>query len=127
MALITVKVFKHSIDAHLVKSKLESEGIVCYLFDEHATTIKPNYIDSDSGIKLKINDFDLEKAKFIYNQINPNDAGAEHLDTFKCARCESNKKSGLKQFILTFLGLLLAVFSFRVNRKTHCQNCGARL
>ena len=39
MNLITIKAFDESMQAHLVKSKLESEGIDCWLIDEQVSNL----------------------------------------------------------------------------------------
>lgn len=41
MKLITIKTFDNYFEANLLKSKLESENIVCYLFDETLVTLNP--------------------------------------------------------------------------------------
>ena len=65
MGLITFKTFDNSIDAHILKIKLESEGITCFLFDEHMVSVNPLYSQLIGGIKLKINEEDLIHAKNI--------------------------------------------------------------
>ena len=130
MALITYKIFKNTIDAHLLKSKLESEGVICYLFNEQMISMKPNYIDSDGGIKLKLNDFDLEKAQRIYLQLNPTIKNDVQPHNEVCVRCESHqspKNYTFKQFIITFRALLSAVFAISTNKKNNCKICGAAL
>lgn len=32
--MVTLKTFDNLVDAHLLKTKLESEGVTCFLFDE---------------------------------------------------------------------------------------------
>ncbi len=39
MELITIHRCETSVEAHLLKSKLESEGITCYIFDENINNI----------------------------------------------------------------------------------------
>ena len=69
MALVTIKTFDNSIDAHMLRSRLENEGIGCYLFDENVVSLNPLYNVTVGGIKLKINDFDVEKAQVIINEV----------------------------------------------------------
>lgn len=54
MELITLKTFDNSIEAHLMKSKLKSENIVCFLFDENIVGLNPVYNIAVGGIKLKV-------------------------------------------------------------------------
>lgn len=65
MELLTIKTFDNAIDAHLYKSKLESGGVLCFLFDENMNNIYPTYGNLIGGIKLKINLKDWEKAKIV--------------------------------------------------------------
>jgi hypothetical protein len=65
MELITLKTFHNPIDAHLFKTRLESEGILCFLFDENMVSLNPFYNYMMGGIKLKINKLDLERVEEI--------------------------------------------------------------
>lgn len=58
MAFVTLKVFQNSIDAHLLKTQLESEGIECFIFDEQMVTMNMLYSNAVGGIKLKIQEED---------------------------------------------------------------------
>ena len=51
-----------------MKSKLESEGISCFLFDENIVNLNPLYNMAVGGIKLKINRNDITAATEILNQ-----------------------------------------------------------
>lgn len=62
MKLITVQTFDNPIDLALLKSKLESEGIKCFVFDEHTVTLQPLLSNGVGGIKLKINEADTDQA-----------------------------------------------------------------
>jgi hypothetical protein len=63
MSLITIK--KSHIESELLvlKSKLESEGIKCYLKNEFTTQIM-NYLPSFE-VELQVSDLDLERVKEI--------------------------------------------------------------
>lgn len=130
MALITVKIFDNTIDAHLLKSKFESEGIVCYLINEHSVTTNNKSHSGGCGIQLKIHDFDFKRAEKIYLELNP----SEDNRIASCAKCGSTetttispKKSGFKFFVSTFLTLLLAIFTLSSKKKLYCNNCGELL
>ena len=59
MTLVTVKTFDNSMDAHLLKSRIESEGVRCFLFDDETVTMNPLFAQAIGGIKLKVNQRDL--------------------------------------------------------------------
>ncbi|MES2617142.1 MAG: DUF2007 domain-containing protein [Bacteroidota bacterium] len=69
MELITLKTFNSIIEAHVLKSKLESEDIHCFLKDETMMGINPLFNISLGGVKLMINKEDSEKALEILKQI----------------------------------------------------------
>lgn len=64
MKLLTVKVFDNAIEAHIWKSKLEEEGILCFLFDENIVNIY--HTNLVGGVKLKIREQDIEQAKQVF-------------------------------------------------------------
>ncbi|MDV7185786.1 DUF2007 domain-containing protein [Lutibacter sp. TH_r2] len=70
MSFITIK--KSHIEAELLilKSKLESEGIKCYLKNEFTTQIM-NYMPSFE-VELQVSNIDLEKALEVLNEMNTN-------------------------------------------------------
>lgn len=62
---ITVATFQFPQDAYVLKSKLESEGIHCFLKDE-LTVQTDNFLSNAiGGVKLQILSMDFEKAKTI--------------------------------------------------------------
>jgi hypothetical protein len=68
MSLITIK--KSHIESELLvlKSKLESEGIKCYLKNEFTTQII-NFMPTFE-VELQVSSSDFEKAKKIINESN---------------------------------------------------------
>ena len=67
--MITFRVFNTPIEAHMLKTKLESEGIPCFLQDEHIVSINPLYNYAVGGIKLNIWESDQEEAEKILEHI----------------------------------------------------------
>jgi len=67
MSLITIK--KSHIESELLvlMSKLESEGIKCYLKNEFTTQIM-NYLPSFE-VELQVSDLDLERVKEIMSEM----------------------------------------------------------
>jgi hypothetical protein len=70
MSLITIKTSHIESDLLVLKSKLESEGITCYLRNEFTTQIM-NYLPSFE-VELQVSDLDLERVKKIMSEINDN-------------------------------------------------------
>ena len=69
MELITVKTFDNAMEAHILKSKLESEHIDSFIFDEHIVGINMLYAQSVGGVKLKIRKEDEDAVKVLLAEI----------------------------------------------------------
>lgn len=112
MDLVTIKTFDNVIGAHILKSKLESENIICFLFDENIVGLNPLYNIAVGGIKLKVNKIDIEKAAKIIDDSSKSILTNEYGEEIKCSRCQSkNIYSGFKSMKGT-KGLLAAILSF---------------
>ncbi|MCF6279512.1 MAG: DUF2007 domain-containing protein [Flavobacteriaceae bacterium] len=87
---ITLAVFEYSTEAHLVKSKLDSEGIRTLLFDEKTIDSDPLISQAIGGVKLKVVNEDVEKALKIYNKIRKykKDVNGSEIH---CKECNSTR------------------------------------
>lgn len=131
MALITFKTFDNSIDAHILKIKLESEGITCFLFDENIVSVNPLYSNLVGGIKLKINEEDLIHAKNIVTELEKTPYTTDDEKVISCPKCQSTHiESGhrsmksVRAVISAIASFLLLIFP--IYRKTvyKCLECG---
>ena len=68
MSLVTIKKSHYEADLIILKSKLESEGIKCYLRNEFTTQVM-NYM-ATFEVELQVSSFDLEKVERILDQID---------------------------------------------------------
>src|SRR4051812_41685550 len=59
--IITFENYYDVMLAHIVRTKLEDNGIPCFIADENTLTANPLYNQAVGGIKLKIFERDLEK------------------------------------------------------------------
>lgn len=93
----------NTIDAHVIKSKLLSEGIQCFLNNEHFTSLMPQYFGIlGSGVQVVVNKHDLEKAREIISLNN---------QEITCPNCRSNKLNLFPaKLFYKFWMLLLALF-----------------
>ena len=66
--IIILQSFENPLTANLVKTKLESFGVPCFLSDESNPGFNPIYDHSTRGVKLKIFEKDLERAKEILEE-----------------------------------------------------------
>ena len=60
--LVTVATFNQPIEAHVVKGRLESEGIETFLADEHVISMNPFYSNAVGGVKVQVAEEDVEEA-----------------------------------------------------------------
>jgi hypothetical protein len=60
--LKTVATYEYAHFAHLAKTKLESEGIQCFIFDEYTSSMNWFFNNAIGGIKLKVRGEDYGKA-----------------------------------------------------------------
>lgn len=70
MSLITIKRSHIETDLLILKSRLESEGIKCYLRNEFTTQIMNHMATFD--VELQVSDLDLERVKEILSEIEEN-------------------------------------------------------
>ncbi len=63
--LVTVAKFFSPTEAHINRSRLESEGIPAFVFNENLTTLFPFASSLTGGAQLKVRAQDLEQAKEI--------------------------------------------------------------
>jgi rubredoxin len=136
-AFVTVTTFDNSIDAHIAKTKLESQGIDCYLFDENIVALNPYYNLTVGGIKLRVRSADQEKAVAILNEVEDTPYTDEKDNVIKCPICQSEKiYHGFTSAnsLRTVSGLLISVFTLMfpfvetvyplvMEKKYHCKMC----
>ena len=132
MALVTIKTFDNSIDAHMLRSRLESEGIGCYLFDENVVSLNPLYNVTVGGIKLKINDFDVEKAQIIINEVEQAPILNDKNEVLRCKNCGSSdlisgykSMKSAKGILSAILSFLLMIYPIYFKTVYKCKACGA--
>lgn len=143
--LVTLATFMYPTEAYPLMSKLESEGIECFLDGENTVTVMPFFSNAIGGVKLNIKNSDAEKALQILKQNKQYfeekrkrqkkipDAfskGYVQVDTF-CPECESinvyRKKFPLYKTILVTIFSLnwLAHLPLAFMVKQHyCADCG---
>lgn len=131
MKLLTLKTFDNSIDAHLMKSKLESEGISCFMFDENVVGLNPLYNMAVGGIKLKVIEADVNKAITIIEEMTNSSLINDKGEVIKCPKCQSEKiytgfksMKGFKGILSLFVSFMLVVFPIYYKTNFKCKSCG---
>lgn len=68
MNFITIRSSHNEMDLHLLKSKLESEGITCFLKNEYTTQVM-NYM-ATFEVELQVPEEDVERALLIMKEMD---------------------------------------------------------
>ncbi len=130
MRLITIKTFENPIQAHIIKTRLESEDVLCFLFDENIVSINPLYNVLVGGIKLKIREEDHEKAQKILDDFDRSPSVDQEDKVIKCPQCQSSDlisgfrtikgSKGIVAFIISFF---LLIYPFYIKTVYKCRSC----
>ena len=81
-----IKTFDNYFTANISYTKLQAEGIVCFLKDEFSTTINPAYINLTGGIKLMVDVNDVEIASDLLMKYEE-----EYLQNINCPSCNQKQ------------------------------------
>jgi hypothetical protein len=125
MALITLQVFNSAVQANYWKSQIESKGIVCFVYDEHMSTLYPGGASVTGGIKLKINESDINVVKEMFPGLL-----LSHTQELRfCPKCHSVeverlvKESMLGQLLEAFKSFIALVAPKSIKQHFRCRNC----
>lgn len=129
--LITLRTFDNATTAHIQKSRLESEGIECYLFDENMSTLNLAYVIALGGIKLNIKSTDIEKAECILKEIEETHITDEDDKIISCPNCSSTEldtgvksMKGIKGLLSAIMSFSLMTFPIYYKTVVKCKDCG---
>ncbi len=137
--LITIATFDQPTEAHIVKGRLEAEGIPCFLGDEHIVAAQPFYSVAVGGVKLKVTEGDAEEARALLARIQGGTSEyilddnielappmQEHVPAATCPNCGSEHVAEEK-FSKTVFSLSYLLLGFPipfVKRQYKCYDCG---
>ena len=112
-------------EAHVIKTKLESENIPCFVADGNIVQINPLYTNAVGGVRVQVRRQDMERARQVL-QLAENE-GTPIPKPFVCPRCRSTETTFSKiPGFLTVIGFLAAIGfpGMGGRRKWKCRNCG---
>ena len=131
MELVTIKTFDNAIDVHILRSRLEAEGITCFIFDEHIVSVNPLYNIGVGGIKLKVRADELQIALEVLKDIHDTPYTDDTDKVLSCPNCgttdvTSGFKSmkGLTGFFTMVVSFLLTVLPIYARLTYRCNKCG---
>jgi len=141
-ALVTLRTFDNYVTAHIVKSKLEAEGIHCVLKDENTITLQWHIGNAIGGIKLQVPADQVHIADHILQETEQeaqqqsetigfwDDEDMDQLDPNNriCIHCGSRntRKEDYSKKPTMLTWLLLGFPLFFKSDKWHCFHCGAK-
>lgn len=130
--LVTVGAFIFPIDAYLLKTRLESEGIQCFLADDITSYIYWLWCLAIGGVKIKVKESDVELAAEVIGrepEISniPEEWAFEDGTVRTCPRCNSPVvyKATLHRRI-GYASMLLGIIIPFPNWKWECLRCRCR-
>ncbi len=137
---VTIANLNEPTEAYILKGRLEAEGILCFLGDEHIVGVQPFYSVAVGGVKLKVAAEDEEEARAILADIqggtsayyDPEDDTElaplmqEHLtEVIICPNCGSDhvQEERYSKTVFSLSYLLLGFPLPFANRKYKCYDC----
>lgn len=130
-SLATIATFSYPTQAHILRTRLEAEGIETFIADELTITGNWLYSNAVGGVKLQVRESDMARAREILNQesVSAEMTDAELDDEeqqWVCPRCQSPRVHYEKYHIrLVFLSWLILHFPIPIlKRKWRCTDCG---
>jgi len=133
--IITFERYYDPMLAHIIRTRLEDNGIPCFIADENTISANPVFNQAVGGIKLKIFERDLEKCREILaadgdlHEQDHFEIDEETKATVICPYCAStnvqysNQTQQKAQGLTKIVNFLSAIFSFQSPPAWHCFNC----
>ena len=124
MQTVTLKSFDNNFSANILLTRLQAEGIPCFLKDEYTVTIDPILSNAIGGIKLDVAVEDAEKAMALLAVFDE-----AYLRSAECPKCHSNNielvpKKDPGNMITAVLTWLFSSYAVAPEKVYQCQQCG---
>lgn len=121
--MVTLTKVSYIHEADIIVMKLQEAGVESFIADQTLTTINPLYSGAIGGIRIQIDENDLETAQAILFEAEPVDKGI-----FQCPKCSSDNieyENVSKRSAFLSLFLINMPITWK-KRKCTCQACGHR-
>ncbi|HEX5130944.1 MAG TPA: DUF2007 domain-containing protein [Candidatus Krumholzibacteria bacterium] len=127
---VTVASYSQPIEAHLARTKLESEGIPCVMGDENLVRVDWLLSNAVGGVKIMVPAWDVEQAREILRPqprlVVVAEEGEPADGELICPRCRSYDVY-YQRFSQRVAGLFILLFGFLIpwrDRRWTCKQCG---
>lgn len=131
MKQVQIKTFDDAISAHIVRNKLESEGIECFIHDEHIVTMNPLFNFAVGGVKLRVREEDATRALEFIREIEGEPLIDSNDQAIKCPNCASTdlysnfrSMKGVMGVVSAIVSFLLSVYPIYMKTVYRCKECG---
>jgi hypothetical protein len=134
--IVTFQSYYDPMLAHIVRTRLEANGIPCFIADENTIGANPLYNQAVGGVKVKVFERDLERCLEILasegdlHEQDHFDIDDETNTYVVCPFCAStnvtnivldkDNKDSRPDFLKSFINL---VNPFHTEKYWHCNNC----
>lgn len=124
MELVTVKTFDNYFSASIILTRLQAEGVECYLKDEHTVTIDPLLSNAIGGIKLVVKKTDEEMVVKLLRAYH-----IEYMLSATCPECGSNSfshitKPKVANYLTAIITWIFSSYAMAPDYVYQCGNCG---
>ncbi|WP_118976835.1 putative signal transducing protein [Taibaiella koreensis] len=135
--LITLRTFDNYVTAHIVKSRLEAEGMACVLQNEHTIAMQWHMAEANGRIRLQVAECDKAMAEHVLavieqealavqstigfwdeediDQLDPNNRICIHCGSKNTRKEDYSKRPAMLRWLLQGFA----------SDKWHCFHCGA--
>jgi hypothetical protein len=128
---LTLASYDNAIEAHLLRSKLASEGIHAFVFDENIITLNLFHNIPAGGVKVKVMESDLTPAMRCLQRLLDAPLLGENNQVLVCPSCKSDKIFSGVRSIYSITGIFAAVVSWMfivippfLESRLMCKLCG---
>jgi rubredoxin len=122
--MVTVQSFDNYFSANIILTRLQAEGVECYLKDENTVTIDPMLSNAIGGIKLVVKEEDAAAVIKLLRGYH-----IEYMLSATCPECGSNSfthiaKPKVANYLTAILTYLFAGYAVAPEYVYQCGNCG---
>jgi hypothetical protein len=120
-----VRTYDNYIPASMMLQRLEAEGIIAYLQDEHTVTIDPILSNAIGGIKLMVYIDQLDRAMSLINELEK-----EYKEAVACPACQSTNMHYITQtkdvsnWFIALASWLFGDYALSHKKIYKCFDCG---
>ena len=124
MQTTVLKSFDNYFSANIILTRLQNEGIICYLKDEYTSTINPFFGNIIGGIKLAVDNRQIARATELLTEFHD-----EYMNAATCPNCGKNEI--ILESSFTALNIFTKIFTWMFTNYPvaaesiyKCQSCG---